>query len=301
MRNEIYLAHSYVQKGARLGDPTLGLAGGKVLVDVYKSEKQVRSLLRRICLEDKLSVRLFHRVRDESASWEDLMTELCMTRSRWCRKNTQLYGEMLEAFAAARQLGAIEEYVDADFLNLRAAMTAFFRATRIDKHRQDERRARFFREMVQRKGIQEAESKSIIEGKSRVGSLRGLLVMEIEFGHWEKELEQMDTENCTPSDRAFLFDHHLGKGKQRMVNNWGQIAPGRPMPAKLDLRWCGASIGQLWRHSAFAQFGTLRGVAWESVVIPEGLWEKAIDADCLWLSPRLGDALIKAGHYTVSQ
>lgn len=73
---------------------------------------------------------------------------------------------------------------------------------------------------------------------------------------------------------TYVYDGHVRQGRRRIEEHRDEIAPGKPQPEGIDLRWSGQFEGVAWRYAAFAQFGdAYKEMAWERVEMPPEYWE----------------------------
>jgi hypothetical protein len=75
---------------------------------------------------------------------------------------------------------------------------------------------------------------------------------------------------------TYVYDGHVRQGRRRIEEHRADIAPMKPQPEGIDLRWSGQFEGVAWRYAAFAQFGyAYRDVPWENVEMTAEYWEMA--------------------------
>ena len=80
----------------------------------------------------------------------------------------------------------------------------------------------------------------------------------------------------------YVLDWHTAEGKIRMRRfDRRPSEPGKPLPAKLDLRWSGQALGFWWRFRAFQQYGMnrYRVAGWEDVLVSPAEWAWICEAD----------------------
>ncbi len=74
----------------------------------------------------------------------------------------------------------------------------------------------------------------------------------------------------------YVYDRHVRQGARRIEEHRETIAPMKPLPDGIDLRWSGQIEGVGWRYAAFAQFGeAYREVPWEHVEMTAQYWDRA--------------------------
>lgn len=120
------------------------------------------------------------------------------------------------------------------------------------------------------------------------------MLLEMVAGSFDAEEANLLRDNWTerphPEDVPFVpvlqdyvFDCHYWEGKQRLWKHWKAVAPGRPMPPGVDLRWSGMLLGVCWREFAAKQFpNDYANRAWEEVDIDPQVWKDALACDRFW-------------------
>lgn len=109
-------------------------------------------------------------------------------------------------------------------------------------------------------------------------------------GYWDEECNDIFDEqpyrSLKPGQKKFppyTFDAHTQSGRELLLEHWKDIAPGKPLPNNIDMRWSGQYQGILWRELAYKQFKMdYKDKKWEEVKIARDVWEKTVMADTLW-------------------
>lgn len=110
--------------------------------------------------------------------------------------------------------------------------------------------------------------------------LSGIIDPDASTASSERDAPLDDRVVTVPPLRAYVYDPHTRPGRKRLVRHLAQVAPGKPSPAGVDLRWSGMARGAAWREAAVA--ADALDAAWEAVEISAPLWSAAELADAFF-------------------
>ena len=287
---------SAVHKETRRGDVAAALYWADLLSKY--SASYVKSYARRIVGEETRNWTLLAQALSPGRlTYRDLVAGLALSRKKWEHKNGyRLFEEQLrsynrETYDATPWKTALDGMAGAiaadDVPRLYDAWTA------LDSSEEPEAAVAMDRVLV-------AEAERRFPGMTDLEHIVGEYREHADLDVWEVRLALVEmiagawdtSMNEFPYGRAILpefndgkllrrfptyvYDGHVRQGRRRIEEHRADIAPKKPQPEGIDLRWSGQFEGVAWRYAAFAQFGhAYRDVPWENVEMTAEYWEMA--------------------------
>lgn len=288
---------SAFHKSIRRGDGQAALYWGEFL-ELAKGKYYVNAYVKGIIFEETRNMKLPGLM---VGDWRDNVKYLAASRKRWelkCRIKNRIYERQLEARKRADELGSINELelnaIEIDNLDL--AFELLYRS------RNDKKTWTIFEDKIRHK-VHNCVPMEVY--KQLKGAVNMEFAIEVGWGDLDfSECEEIDMEKVNrwhpvkilAPDMKFsdwVYDFHVSGGA-RIIKNWPDIRPGKPLPKGVDLRWAGSAIGIMWKEKAFEQYGMdYKKKRWEEVEIPDRLWRLMVNED----DAVLGGVLQRYGTY----
>lgn len=255
-----------------------------------------KTYVKGVVLEETCSPRLAREWRSMAKrSPQDVVATMASVRKKWeVTARVGFYADYMETFVSSEGLASLTDHVvqgKADKAHTRKdLLKLFWQAVRLRDNKTtftlaDALGAR----AIAAGGIAKTWAEEKLWGTHPF--FGPLVLIEMMTGAWSSDADDLVRnhkarplhEEDAPLVLAvpdYAFDCHTSLGRRRMVAGWSQIAPGRPQPSGVDLRWSGMLLGVAWREFASRQFPSdYQNRKWEEVEIPKDVWENSLACD----------------------
>jgi hypothetical protein len=288
---------SAVHKEIRRGDVAAALYWADLLSRY--SDRYVKTYARRIVGEETRNWTLLAQALSPgSPTYRDLVAGLASSRKKWEHKNgyrpfeEQLRSYNRDTYEGLPWAEVVARLADAiatdDVPRLYDAWAT------LDASEQPEATVAMDRILIveaeRRFPVMAGQLASILDGYRDHRDLdvweSRLALVEMIAGAWDASLNEFPYEaRVLPAFNdggvlrrfpPYVYDRHVRQGARRIDEHKDEIAPMKPLPDGIDLRWSGQIEGVAWRYAAFAQFGdAYRDVPWERVEMTPEYWDMA--------------------------
>jgi len=291
------VAKSGLYKATRKGDVREALLWARLMQHFY-NDARLQQHTRADLFEEARGISLL-RSWEASAcpSWEEQIKQLILLPKKWELFVRQGVLEIyLEAFVATQgEPLLVEEDLPGALVNaddLKSLFRVFWRVMRV----RDRKNTSWLIEALRERALTQGGLARVWveEDLWKANAFYGAkILIELLCGVWdasgdvvpdgtlsEEEVSLVEGDFIVPVCTDAIYDCHNSEGKRRLIRSWEDIAPGKPMPEGLDLRWSGMLSGVCWRAFAARQFPSDFAMrAWEDVVIPQEVWDWAMSCD----------------------
>lgn len=283
--NVRHTAKSGLHKEIRRGDVQKALMWAR-LVAKFCGEQEVKAYCRKILFEETRNLTLFEKWQDtRKLGFEEMVCSLAASKKKW--QLSARYGLFLTYLSACARLES-EKAVLGDpfrvFSESSSPETLFDAFWRVRKFG-DEGDYLKIRAALRWRFTGHPVGEVVADGKWFDAWYPIKVLIEIACNGWSEDANSFlsgtvltqDPPRMVPPMPDYVFDNHTRAGLGVYMRHLGELQPGKPQPAGMDVRYSGMVRAVLWRHQVCLE--GLPQCRWEDATPPAQAWADACATD----------------------